>query len=505
MSEQIASSQVAGEAPFVVDQWQASCSLQPVAVADRLKVMDILRGFALIGIALMNIEWFNRAIADLGHFDFSLSGIDWSAGWLVRFLVEGKFYKLFSLLFGMGFAVMLLKAQQANRPFYGWFSRRMIVLFTFGIAHLVLLWSGDILHDYAVGGLLLLLWVWIIHRFAKLKPLQQPRWFLRIGLFMLALPFMIQLGGGLYFAQVRTQAVMTEDNQERQAVRDRVEQVRADEQLNAQWLAEAEQQSDAEEQPVDVDSLPLVERIEHRAKSRFTHKHEADEERQKEQQALGQGSWQQATAYRAANALEELKNTPFFAAMICMPMFMLGYWLVASGIMQRPARHKRLFSLLVWIGLPLGALTGLAGLILQVNPVTEIAIEVKAVAGSLFFLSQYLLTAGYFAGIVLICLTAKGLARMQWLAPLGQMALTNYLMQSVLYSSIFFGYAGGQFGHISRAWQILIVIAVIAGQVLFSRWWLTRFQFGPLEWLWRSATYLAWQPLRRTASLAVDG
>ena len=71
--------------------------LTPLAAAKRIDLMDILRGFALIGILMMNIEWFNRTITELGRFDFSLSGFDWSAGWFVRLIVEGKFYKLFSL------------------------------------------------------------------------------------------------------------------------------------------------------------------------------------------------------------------------------------------------------------------------------------------------------------------------------------------------------------------------------------------------------------------------
>ena len=101
-------------------------SLTPIALDQRIGVLDILRGFALIGILLMNIEWFGRPIASLGEAYVELSGLDHAAGWLIRCFVEGKFYKLFALLFGMGFAIMSNQAIRKNRPFGAWFSRRML-------------------------------------------------------------------------------------------------------------------------------------------------------------------------------------------------------------------------------------------------------------------------------------------------------------------------------------------------------------------------------------------
>jgi uncharacterized protein len=77
------------------------------------------------------------------------------------------------------------------------------------------------------------------------------------------------------------------------------------------------------------------------------------------------------------------------------------------------------------------------------------------------------------------------------------MALTNYLMQSIILSLIFYGYAGGQYGEISRAPQMLIVLAIIVSQLFFSQWWLNRYRFGPMEWLWRSLTYKEIQVMKR--------
>ena len=139
----------------------AVVELAPIAESQRIDVLDVLRGFALIGILMMNIEWFNRPIAVLTAPDLGLRDFDHAAGFLVKVFVEGKFYKLFSLLFGMGFAVMLLRAEEAGRPFIAWFARRAGVLLLIGLLHSVFLWTGDILHDYAIGAFLLLAVIWL--------------------------------------------------------------------------------------------------------------------------------------------------------------------------------------------------------------------------------------------------------------------------------------------------------------------------------------------------------
>jgi len=82
--------------------------------------------------------------------------------------------------------------------------------------------------------------------------------------------------------------------------------------------------------------------------------------------------------------------------------------------------------------------------------------------------------------------------------PVGRMAFTNYLMQTVLMTTLFYGHGFGLFGQVERWGQILIVLAVWVFQVWFSNMWLARFRFGPAEWLWRTLTYMKPQPMRRT-------
>ena len=126
----------------------------PVAESQRIQALDVVRGFALLGIFLMNIEWFNRPMAAFNDgIPRDATGLDWLANWFVNYFVAGKFWTIFSLLFGMGFAVMLIRAEKAGREFKKVYLRRILGLAVFGALHYIFLWEGDILFSYAVGAL----------------------------------------------------------------------------------------------------------------------------------------------------------------------------------------------------------------------------------------------------------------------------------------------------------------------------------------------------------------
>src|SRR5690606_8335750 len=103
-------------------------------------------------------------------------------------------------------------------------------------------------------------------------------------------------------------------------------------------------------------------------------------------------------------------------------------------------------------------------------------------------------SVGYI-GAVVVGLHGRARRWLAWFAPAGRMALTNYLLQSLLGTLFFYGYGLGQWG-MGRAAQLLFVVAVFALQLLWSRWWLARYHHGPLEWAWRAVTYLRVPPLR---------
>lgn len=132
-------------------------SLRPVRPGERLEVLDALRGFALFGILLINMRLFSGWIYMPSELRASLSTPLGDTFWFVHdWLALHKFYSLFSLLFGIGFAIQLARAEERGAPFAAVYARRMFFLFLFGLAHLLLLYQWDILHLYAVCGVLLL-------------------------------------------------------------------------------------------------------------------------------------------------------------------------------------------------------------------------------------------------------------------------------------------------------------------------------------------------------------
>ena len=130
----------------------------PTPPSQRFPWIDALRGFALLGILLMNVEIFNRArSAVFSGLDPAALGVDHVVDWLIYVFVRTKFWILFSLLFGMGFALMLDRARDGDRAFLRTYLRRTLALLLFGAIHGILIWEGDILTAYAVAALFLLL------------------------------------------------------------------------------------------------------------------------------------------------------------------------------------------------------------------------------------------------------------------------------------------------------------------------------------------------------------
>ena len=463
--------------------------LQPLDKNKRVDALDVLRGLALVGILLMNIEWFNRAIISLGAHDTTLTGVDHAVGWLIRCFVEGKFYKLFALIFGMGFAVMLLRAKEVGRPFGAWFVRRMIVLFLIGLAHMIFLWGGDILHDYAIAGLLLLAWV----SYNKTKT---PRYYLKLALMWLAIPiFLISFGGsifGMIFNDTKYQEMWQNELDIYTVVQQKFER-------DVEVVSQINEVSDSRDSTLDETSFTMPTDEESKAIA-ITDAIEQQKESQadiaKEDAAFMQDSYWQATEYRIGFTGLMLMFTPIMSLVVLMPIFILGFWLVMTEKITKHQQHHTFFKLLAHVGLGIGIPLNVASIIIIQHPAAEVSGVLQGVGQMLFYVAQYLLSAGYL-GIVICALNKKIWQEFfSAFSPMGQMALTNYLMHSVILTSIFYGYAGGQYGEISRAPQILIVIAIIVSQIILSTWWLNRYRFGPMEWLWRSLTYKKLQPMK---------
>jgi uncharacterized protein len=412
--------------------------LAPVAAHERIEAMDVLRGFALLGILLMNIEAFVGPVyGALSGLDPALRGADRFADAAIYILVQGKFYTLFSLLFGMGFAVMLARAQAAGRPFAALYLRRTLALLAIGLAHLLLVWSGDILTVYALVALVLLA------LFRNTPVSRLPKW----GLAAYLVPSLVLLLAGV-----------------------------------AGSAAQADPAAAAE----------LAEGL--------AAQQQAMDEAIAAQRAIQGGSdYPASIARRWADFGLFLGYLPVFGSQV-LGMFLLGAWFVRSGAIARPGEFPRLYARLRWVALP----AGLALMLLSYRLVPTVSFArmdlVSAAAAALAAVAGLLMCLGYLAW-VLRGLQAGGAAAraLAALAPAGRMALSNYLLQSLVCTAIFAGYGLGYFERLPRAWQVPFAFALFAAQVAASRWWLARYRFGPAEWLWRTATYGRRQPMRQPA------
>jgi len=169
-------------------------------------------------------------------------------------------------------------------------------------------------------------------------------------------------------------------------------------------------------------------------------------------------------------------------------VFLFGAWLIKSGIMQRPKEHLSLFRKIFWLGLPVGVVlayfsqTGFNGFnALSIS-------EEKGIHAAAELLAGAILCMAYVSGLILWMSRGNTLIE-RLLAPVGRMALTNYLLQSLVFSTIFYGYGLAQWDQISRTNITLMAIGFYILQIFFSKWWMSKHRYGPMEWVWRRLTY----------------
>ncbi|MEO8160550.1 MAG: DUF418 domain-containing protein [Arenimonas sp.] len=516
--------------------------LAPIGAAERIHALDIIRGLALIGIFLMNVEWFTRPLAEFGTgVDVNQHGLSYLASWFIYTFVQGKFWTMFSLLFGMGFAVMLTRAQEGDRAFAVPYMRRIAGLFAFGCAHFVLVWTGDILHNYAAAALFLLLivtrswlgWLatllsvvaigygfgveWLLVSLGFVAAAVAAGWMLRrtaidrwykmiapVGLAALAAASLAPTSPDM----AATAAVLA---------------------LVAILLVVLERGTLARywKWGVGMFVLPLLvvlvaigvfslkpELMPGQGPDAAQHRAEATVERAKDRAeqvtVFTTGSYGDSLAWRAKSFREELPGTAA-VAVFALAMFLIGFWFVRSGVVRAWREHLPLFRRLLGWSLPVGLAITLASVGLRASFVRGLPpSNLSALAGTLFELGSLPLCIGYASGIFCLLGTRLGAMLLSPLRHAGRMALTNYLGASVIGTLYFSGYGLGHFGQVSRAGQVLFVAVVFAAQLAFSAAWLAKFRYGPMEWLWRAITYWRLPPMRlgdeaATPSLAVTG
>ncbi len=413
--------------------------------------MDTLRGVAVLGILLMNILGFAYPFA--ASFDPTVAGGVTGANlwiWAVNTaLFEGKMRAIFSMLFGAGMLVLTSRLEQrglgaqAADIYY----RRVLWLLAFGLIHAYFIWWGDILFFYSVLGLCLF-------PFRRLSA----RALVAAGVVLL----LIGAGRNLPSAI----------------------------ELNAvQAAARAADRAAAGGQPLRDDQKAAQK---------------AWQDRLKEARPKPDDLKRETDAYRGtyASAFEQRAGFLITGHPKWLYHFFVydigGMMLVGIGLMKLGVFTARLsfqayalFALVGYgVGLPLASFAVSRDISTGFDPATV------ALGSTLHAIGRLPIALGHVAVVMLVC--KAGVLR--WitapLAAVGQTAFSGYILTSLICTTIFYGYGFGQFGYLQRYQLYVIVIGVWLFLLVASPLWLTRFRFGPLEWAWRSLTYVQRQPMR---------
>jgi len=400
----------------------------PVRAGERIVSLDVLRGVAILGILLMNIQSFSMVGA--AYFNPTaygdLTGLNRVVWQLSHLLADTKFISIFSMLFGAGIVLFSSKLEgRGLRPGPVHY-RRTFWLLIIGLCHGFLMWPGDILAVYALVGFL----VYLFWRRSA------PALFIT-GVVAMAVVIPIYLGAS-YSIQYWPPEVVA--------------------QMESFWSPSAEEVA-------------------------------------AEVAGYG-GSWLEQMPYRTREMTAMLSNSFFFYMLWRVGgMMLVGMGLFKWGVLSAQ-RSRRFYAVAAVVGLALGYLLIYRGIVLRFADGWSMAYGFFA--GSIWnYVGSAFVAWGYIA-LVMLCVKSGVLRLLQrWLANAGRMAFTNYLLQTVICTTIFFGHGFGLFGQVSRAVQLLVVLAVWIFELWFSTLWLARFRFGPAEWFWRTLTYFKPQPMRR--------
>ncbi|MEE1876994.1 DUF418 domain-containing protein [Altererythrobacter litoralis] len=431
---------------------QSAGAAAPVAKSNRIDSLDILRGIAVFGILLMNISAFGMIWQAYGnpYAAGGSTGLNLQLFEIMNGGFEGTMRGIFSMLFGAGVVLMTERMENsgAGLTTAEIHFRRMSWLMLFGVIHwALLLWTGEILFLYSLCGFLL---------FAVRK-----------------LPARVQFAVGI----VGLLYAAYSGNQD-------YHEVAAQSQVAAAAQAVADSGAAlSPEQQASIDSWAERE-------SEFIPTEEST--------AMFEG-WHQGTYVEAVKGQFDFSysfqwtHAPYWMFTDVLPFMLIGMALLKWGVLSAE-RNVRFYRLMVLVGYGIGIPLGLYELgLLAAGDYGPVA---AAEAGRTYQFSRLAMVAGHI-GLVL---TVVKLGLFKWLqqgfAAAGQMALTNYIGQTLICTFLFYGFGFGLYGQLDRAQLYMLVAAIAVVEIVFSLIWLRNYRFGPLEWVWRSLTYWKPQPMR---------
>jgi len=410
----------------------------PVSRQDRIETLDVLRGFALLGILTMNIR---GMAAPLSAYMYPAAVFEYSGASRLAYLFTNvvsdlKMMGLFSMLFGVSVLLYASKLTASGQPPRGLWFRRMAWLLGIGLVHAYFIWGGDILVPYALCGMLILWW-------ARRLP---------AGALLAASIAALAIGAALTVAHG----------------------------LGWEEISEAERAQEA------AIMMPTPGQA-------------------REHVGWMLGPYTETVANYAPIVF--LFQTVIFLTFFlwrCSGMMLLAMALYTWGFLDG-RRATRTYVLTASVSLPIGLALCTYGT-LELDR-AGFALPERIILDLWNYTGAIFVSIGYAALIILAVKHGALNWRRTALAAVGQMALTNYLLHSIVASVLFLGWGFGLAGQFNYAEQLVIVVAIWAVQLALSPVWLAHYRFGPAEWLWRSLTYWQRQPLRREAqhSSSFDG
>ncbi len=498
--------------------------LQPVSLQERIQTIDIIRALALLGVVIANFTVDNMDVRpDEGRTGF----LDQLAYWPIRFFVDDKAMAMYCFLFGLGFSIQMLRAEARKAPFVFVQIRRLIVLFLIGIVAMILTYE-TIPHEYAMVGVLLLL-LYKLPR--KILPI--------LALLCVLVPFtrnlVIQQKAaakansapvvsvdttllnnyvGVYQLNPTRRMIIIKNGNalvgEGPAMQFKLfsvsdsEFIRKD--LNHIFSFHKDSTGIVNKLLIHLPDGKIVNcpKIQTDLQQALKEQFQKRSAINKPQENSSYKEFIKNNAQKIWNRFKTWSWSSFFWVSDdpdILSFFLIGLYVGRRRIFYDVAGNKPFLKKVMWCGF----IIGVTGISINLgfeawNFINGINWgSYSPITWSWFNLSWKLgvmaMTLAYVAGLAILLENVNWKKRLSFLAPVGRMGFTNYLLHTIPYVLIFH-YGLGLSGKIGCFYRLLLALPVYVALIFLSRWWFKYFSMGPVEWLWRSLTYLTFQPMR---------
>lgn len=401
-------------------------TLAPVQLKDREIFMDVLRGIAILGIFIANLQFFSY-YSSTASGAYIYPALDKKFSFLHAMFIEGKFYSIFSLLFGWGIALQMSRSKADDATTVKFIKRRLWFMMLLGGIHLIFIWIGDIVAFYSMVGFLLL----------ALRKKSNKKLFI-IGIVLILSPIV------LYFFKMKFQ-----------------------------WL----------NAPAGI----LFE------VSNYLQTHFAGITKEMNEDIIIKQSHSLITDVKI-----NMANAPFRYAYLffvsripkVLGMMLIGFVIGRSGIYKKLNEYKKQLLWFVVIGLIVSIPANYMLAHYMQNPDSYYGLKMEGWYETIAYALGVAPLAMVYAIVIALLFQQNFLQKIfVIIAPVGKMAFTNYIMHSLIGITTFYGIGFGYMQQVGPlAWTVFAVIVFIC-QIIISTIWLKYFEFGPVEWVWRSLTY----------------